>query len=316
MKKMYFVFPVLFFVVFLGSSVALGTEKDSAFLPESMRKQLIEEFSNHPDLKKYPNFVHFLIGMINRERHRLNVDERVAKFLGGNGRWAIRASVEDLKNYFQACSDDGLTMLRTMGAAASLWRKANTLNYMDGRDVNRAMKELNLSSGLALPITNLRLFAYIPNSEKAQRDEAYQCDILAVYDKEYKHRFQKEVLDANLKIGTGDTATFVDIFSDEQGEWTGYMIKGVMKYSDEHVGFMEISGVGGEKRGFMGFLQKIFFFLPDAIDAMTLDKNGDMTTIALINETVEGFERQRKYQVHRIGEFPWEQEMSPFQGDR
>ena len=47
------------------------------------------------------------------------------------------------------------------------------------------------------------------------------------------------------------------------------------------------------------------------IDAMTLDKNGDMTTIALINETVEGFERERKYQVHRIGELPWEQEM-PF----
>ena len=52
------------------------------------------------------------------------------------------------------------------------------------------------------------------------------------------------------------------------------------------------------------------------IDAMTLDKNGDMTTIALINETVEGFERERKYQVHRIGELPWEQEMPSLQENK
>ena len=160
MKKLCMVFPLLLFVLFLGANMAQEIEKDSAFLPESTRKSLIAEFSNHPDLKGYPNFVNHLIRMINHERHRLNVDERVAKRLGGNGRWAIRANVEDLKNYFQACSDDGLTMLRTM----------------DGRDVNRAMKELKLSSGLALPIENLRLFAYIPNPDRAQRDEAYQCD--------------------------------------------------------------------------------------------------------------------------------------------
>ena len=176
MKKMCIVFTGLLFALFLGTNMAQEIEKDSAFLPESTRKSLIAEFSNHPDLKNYPNFVNHLIRMINHERHRLNVDERVAKLLGGNGRWAIRANVEDLKNYFQACSDDGLTMLRTMGAAACLWRKSNTLNYMDGRDVNRAMKELKLSSGLALPIENLRLFAYIPNPDRAQRDEAYQCD--------------------------------------------------------------------------------------------------------------------------------------------
>ena len=176
MKKLCMVFPLLLFVLFLGAILAGPLPAAEQVLPESTRKSLIAEFSNHPDLKNYPNFVNHLIRMINHERHRLNVDERVAKRLGGNGRWAIRANVEDLKNYFQACSDDGLTMLRTMGAAACLWRKSNTLNYMDGRDVNRAMKELKLSSGLALPIENLRLFAYIPNPDRAQRDEAYQCD--------------------------------------------------------------------------------------------------------------------------------------------
>jgi hypothetical protein len=316
MKKLCVLLSLFILVLFGGTNLALPTEKAPVFLPESTRKGLIEEVSNNPDFKNYPNFVSHMITMINHERHRLDVDERIAKLLGGNGRWAVRSNVEDLKSYFQACSDDGLTMLRTMGAIASVWKKTNTLNYMDGRDVNRAMEELNMSSGLALPIKNLRLFAYIPNPDRAQRDKEYQCDILAVYDKKYKHRFRKEVLNANMKIGTGPTATFVDIFTDEEGEWTGYLIKGIMTYSDEHVGFMEISGIGGQKRGFIGFLQKILFFLPDAIDAMTLDKKGNMTTIALINETVKGFEKGRKYQVHRIGELPWEEEMPSLQKNR
>ena len=313
MKKRCVLFTAFLLALFIGTNLAQETEKTTAVFPDSTSRRLIEEFSNHPDFKNYPNFINHLTKMINRKRHRLNCDERVAKLLGGNGRWAMRSTVEDLKGYFQACSDDGLTMLRTMGVFASLWNKMDTLNYMDGRDVNRAVKELNLSTGLALPIENLRLFAYIPNHERAKVDKVYQCDVLAVYDKQYKHRFREEVLNANLKIGTGDTAPFVDIFSDEGGEWTGYLIKGILTYSDKHVGFMEISGVGGEKRGFLGFLQKILFFLPDAIDAMTLDKNGDMTTIALMNETVEGFEKDRKYQVHRIGELPWEQEMPSLQ---
>lgn len=316
MKKLCVLSPAFFLVLFICASLAQEIEKPSEFLPELTRSKYIEEFSNHPDFKDHPNFVKFVIKMINHKMHRLDVDERVAKLLGGNGRWAIRTSADELREYFQSCSDDGLTMLRTMSAFASLWRKTNVLNYMDGRDVNKAVEELNLSTGLALPIANLRLFAYIPNPERAKVDKEYQCDILAVYDRKYKHRFRDEVLNANLKVGTGDTAPFVDIFTDEKDEWTGYLIKGVMTYSDEHVGFMEISGIGGEKRGFLGFLQKILFFLPDAIDAMTLDKNGDMTTIALINETVEGFEKERKYQVHRIGELPWEEELPSLQQNK
>jgi hypothetical protein len=313
MKKLVVLFAVFLLMLSLVVSLAQEVEKGPVFLPESTRESLIEEFSSHPDFKNYPNYVNHLIRMINHKRHRLNVDERVAKFLGCNGRWAIRANIEDLKFFFQSCSEDGLTMLRAMAASASLWRKTNTLNYMDGREVNRVLKELNLSTGLALPVTNLRLFAFIPNPERAKAEKEYQCDVLAVYDKKYKHRFREEVLNANLKIGTGETAPFVDIFTAQEGEWTGYLVKGVLSYSDEHVGFMEMSGVGGEKRGFIGLLQKIFFFLPDAIDAMTLDKNGDMTTIALMNTTVEGFEKERKYQVHRIGELPWEQEMPSLQ---
>jgi hypothetical protein len=316
MKKLPMLFLFFILVIFAGTGLPEETGKSHIFLPESTRKSLIEEFSNNPDLKSCPHFVNHLIRMINQERHRLHVDERVAKLIGGNGQWAFRASAEDLKDYFQSCSDDHLTMLRSMAFAASFVRKSNTLLYMDGRDVNRAMEELNLSSGLALPIANLRLFAYIPNPDRAQRDEEFQCDILAVYDKQYKHRFRKEVLNANLKIGTGDTATVVDVFANEKGEWTGYLIKGILTYSEDHVGFMEVSGVGGEKRGFIGFLQTIFFFLPDAIDAMTLDKDGNMTTVALINETIEGFEKGRKYQVHRIGELPWEEEAPSLQKNK
>ncbi len=316
MKKLCVMFVVLLLVVFVGASFAEDSNKALIFLPELTRQKLIKEFSNDPDVKNHPNFLRHMISIINHKRHRLDVDERVAKLIGGNGQWASQSSLEDLKDYFQACSDDGLTMLRTMSLVASFVKKTDTLIYMDGKDVRKAMEELNLSPGLALPIANIRLFAFIPDAERAKKDEEFQCNILAVYDKQYKHKFRNEVLPANLKIGTGDTAPFVDIFSGDKDVWTGYLIKGIMTYSKDHVGFMEITGIGGEKRGFMGFLQKVFFFLPDAIDAMTLDDKGDMTTVAFINEKVKGFEKGRKYQVHKIGELPWEKEAPLLQENR
>ena len=92
MKKLCMLFPAFFLVLFICASLAQEAEKSSVFLPELTRNKYIEEFSNHPDFKDHPNFVKFVIKMLNHKMHRLDVDERVAKLLGGNGRWAIRTS--------------------------------------------------------------------------------------------------------------------------------------------------------------------------------------------------------------------------------
>ncbi len=275
------------------------------------RAALMARFEGDPQYAGRSAFLGHIARMVDHERHPLDVDERVAARLGDNGRLAARSSYQDLTDYFQACADDSLTMLRSMGAIASLARYSETLIYMDGHTVQRAMSDLGLTPGLALPIEHLRLFAYIPHPERAAADSAYMCDILAVFDTQYKHRFQKEVLNANLKVGTGETAPFVDIFTGDAREWTGYLVQGIIAKSSDHVGFMEVSGIGGEKRGLMGFMQKVLFFLPDAIDAMTLDDAGTMTTVALIDERIEHFETMRRYQVHRIGEMSWEQTSPP-----
>ncbi|MAE71180.1 MAG: hypothetical protein CME06_12030 [Gemmatimonadetes bacterium] len=293
-------------LTFATTSVAADPPPDVDL--DELRRSLMESFETDPAYGDRPAFLAHLKRMIEHERHVLDVDERVAPLLGGNGILAARSTFDDLSDYFQACSEDSLTMLRSMGAIASLARDTNTLIYMDGRTVQRAMADLSLTPGLALPIENMRLFAYIPNPERAAADSSFQCDILAIFDTQYKHRFQKEVLDANLKIGTGELASVVDIFSEDPAEWEGYLVRGMISKSEERVGFMEVSGIGGEKRGLMGFMQKVLFFLPDAIDAMTLDSKGTMTTKALIDERIEGFEGMRKYQVHRIGEMAWEKE--------
>ena len=53
-----------------------------------------------------------------------------------------------------------------------------------------------------------------------------------------------------------------------------------------------------QKRGFLGFMQKVLFFLPDAISSMTIDeKSGSMVTEAMVNTTVKEFETNRLYSV-------------------
>jgi hypothetical protein len=48
----------------------------------------------------------------------------------------------------------------------------------------------------------------------------------------------------------------------------------------------------------VGLLQKVFFFLPDAVHSMLIDEKRDvMVTEALVNTTVDQFETRRAYQI-------------------
>jgi hypothetical protein len=59
-----------------------------------------------------------------------------------------------------------------------------------------------------------------------------------------------------------------------------------------------VKGIGGQKRGVLGFFQKVLFFLPDAIDSMTIrEDKGEMITEALVNTVVKDFETKPIYAI-------------------
>jgi hypothetical protein len=90
---------------------------------------------------------------------------------------------------------------------------------------------------------------------------------------------------------------YLDPWDDGAEIRTAYIVEGRIMYGDAGVGYVDVSGIGGRKHGLLGVMQKVFFFLPDAIDGMVV-RGGDLHVNAIMNQRVEGFESALRYAVH------------------
>lgn len=258
---------------------------------------LIDRTLVDPEYDNYPYFRQHALTILRRkvaETGPLNVNPYVEDLLGGAGRPAVEMHAEDVEEFFLAAARDKLTIVRAMGLVARAVRETRVLTYLNGADARGAIDRLGLDVGLAVPMEHLLLFAYIPVDAE---DDATQCRFLSVYGAQYEHRFRRDVLDATLKVGTGRDAPYLDPWDDDAEITNAYVVEGRILYGDAGVGYADVSGIGGRKHGLLGFMQKVFFFLPDAIDGMVIH-DGDLYVNAIVDQRVRGFEDALRYAVH------------------
>jgi hypothetical protein len=197
--------------------------------------------------------------------------------------------------FFSAAVADKLTNIRAFALIAEEMKKRGITVYGPGKDFENAVRENKIDLGLAIPAKNIGLGIWEP--DPSVKDPEFLLHLSVIYTERFIHQFPDEVLPANLKIGYGDEVQY-----EMDGEKRkGYILTADL-YSGPHgVGFKNVHGVAGQKRGVVGFFQKVLFFLPDAIHSMVIDeKKNEMLTEALINTRVENFETRDIYSIRHI----------------
>ncbi len=259
---------------------------------------LIDRTIVDPEYDRYPNFREHALTILRRkvaETRPLDLNPYVADILGGPGRASVEMHAEDVEEFFVAAARDELSIVRAMALVARAVRETRVTTYLNGAHAREVVGRLGLDVGLAVPMDQLLLFAYIPIDAGA--DTETQCRFVGVYARPYEHRFRKDVLNATLRVGTGRNVPYLDPWDHDAEITTAYLVEGRILYGDAGVGYVDVSGIGGRKHGMLGFVQKMFFFLPDAIDGMVV-RGGDLHVNAIVNQRVEGFESALRYAVH------------------
>lgn len=118
--------------------------------------------------------------------------------------------------------------------------------------------------------------------------------ITMLYEEPYIHEFPSEVVSADIKVGQGSPVELM-----VGGQKRTFYPSSVELFSNsESFGFRNIQGIAGQKHGVVGFLQKLLFFVPDAIQGMELqEKTGTMVTKAFVDTKIEKYEENTHYQM-------------------
>ena len=194
--------------------------------------------------------------------------------------------------FFKAAVADKLTNLRAFGLLGREIKTRGVTVYGPGQGFEQAVIDNHVDLGLAIPAKHLGFGVWEPDATIT--DPEFLVHLSVIYKERFIHQFPDEVLPANLKIGTGDET---DYYVDGQ-KHHGFLMKADLYYGPNGIGFKNVQGIGGEKRGVVGFLQKLLFFVPDAINSMLIDERKDvMLTEAFINTKVENFETRDVYRI-------------------
>ena len=279
-------------------AVALLVSQQAATVWATPPSTLIDRTVVDPEYDRYPNVREHALTILRRkaaETRPLDVNPYVADILGGAGRPSVEMHPEDVEEFFVAAARDELSIVRAMALVARAVRETRVTTYLNGEDAREVVDRLGLDVGLAVPMKQLLLFAYIPVDDGP--DDETQCRFVGVYARPYEHRFRKDVLNATLRVGIGRDVPYLDPWDHDAEITTAFLVEGRLLYGEAGVGYVDVSGIGGRKHGMLGFVQKVFFFLPDAIDGMVV-RGGDLHVNAIVNQRVHGFESALRYAVH------------------
>ncbi len=190
----------------------------------------------------------------------------------------------------RAAVSDELTAIRWLALMSKVLHAEGLAMCSSGDPLNAAIESLNLDLGLALPLRELGAFAWLPQYDPEDPTRFMRLNL--IYRKQYMHRFRKEILPVDLKMGYGETVRFID----HGIERDGYLTYMDFYVSDNRIGFDNIKGLAGRRQGFLGLLQRIFFFLPDDVVGMYVENN-ELVAKALITMRVPNFESTPKYRM-------------------
>jgi hypothetical protein len=240
------------------------------------------------DLERYPNMMRFIKTFPNPKIEALPAgNEHLTKSL------KIMQVVKPTWDEFFACAiKDRLTNLRAFALAAREFKSRGITVFGPGRYFEDSVRMNNIDLGLSLPATHIGLGIWEPDS--SVKDPEFLLHLRVVYNERYIHKFPDEVLPANLKIGYGDETDYAV----DGKKYHGYLLTSDLYMGPNGVGFKNVKGVGGQKRGLLGFFQKVLFFLPDAVHSMVInEKENTLVTEALINTVVNEFETREIYRI-------------------
>jgi hypothetical protein len=242
------------------------------------------------DAEAYPHFTQFL-KTVDVSQNVFVSDPRNKAWVKSSHYFNPDPKIWD--SFFLTAAQDHLTCLRAFALLGREIKKKGVVIFGSSRGFEQAVARNRVDLGLAMPAKNLG--AAVWSADPTIKDPEFQAHIKIFYTKSFTHQLPDEILPANLKIAYGPPET--------------YWLNGIeyhqptmdadIYYGPVHgVGFRNIKGVGGQKRGVLGIFQKMLFFLPDAISSMTIDeRKGEMVTEALVNTTIKDFEKNPLYSI-------------------
>jgi hypothetical protein len=282
----------LFWLGFIASASAAVTPVPRPEIPGRLSTKLTqtELAREERDRSTYPNFMKFL-RTVDATKLLHPTDPRNAHLIKSANYMVPDQKLWDA--FLAAAVADHLTVLRAFALMAREIKKFGVVVLAPGTLYERAIAENRVDLGLALPAKNVSAALWMP--DPSVEDPEFQLHMKVFYTESYVHELPDDLMPANLKIGYGDEATYW-MDGEERKQRT---IDADIYYGDQGgVGFRNVKGIGGQKRGVAGFFQKLLFFLPDAVHSMVIDeKSGVMVTEALINTRIEEFERNPKYSM-------------------
>lgn len=202
---------------------------------------------------------------------------------------AIQLSRHDMEVLLSAAADDSLTLLRATVLFAKWVKIRGTPVFVKGKAVEEAVQK-GYALGLTFPVDHLAYICFVPNPSMA---EDFQAHIRTIYTKQYTYPFDKDIFNANVLI-QGQEVTY----EENDRRRIGYLVTTDVYNNIKRALYTNVQGILGQKRGMLGFFQKVFFFVPKTLNGLELTQ-GDLIINAFINQTIENFEYEPRYRVNR-----------------
>lgn len=274
----------------------LANEKKPAILDTKLsdyEQERVESWN-----RKYPYTIRFIREVVEIKSNYMEVVDECNKDMVPTSS-VLNLPREYYAKYLQAAIADKLTVIRAIALLGHYLKEHGVVFKIDGDLWEQTISEEGIDLGLSIPAKNMGLVFLIPETRSGNEDVVLNLQI--IYKEKFDHRFQKEVLDADLLIGYKAPTQG---YCKNNSSFEGYLVTSDFYFSESKVGFAEMEGIGGNKRGITGWVQdilsKITFIEARAIESITVDpRNRILTVKALINTNIKNFESTTKYAIRK-----------------
>lgn len=275
-------------IYFASFSFAITPEYlETELLPYEQQREI--EWEN-----KYIHTIRFINSIVRvKSRYMRKVDAHNAHMVPTSKVMVLPK--EAYAKYLDAAINDNMTILRAIAILGHYLKKHGVVFKIDGDLWEQVITENKINLGLFIPAKNMGLVFLIP--QISTTDNAALLKVKIFYKKKFDHAFQKEVLNADLKIGYNVPQQW---YCKDEKFFNGYPVTSGFIFSQSVMGFSKVRGVGGEKRGLLRFFQDLISFVVEAraIESITVNLATDVLTVqAILDTTIGNFENTKKYKL-------------------